>query len=264
MTLSFMANALSRTLQFHLPQDRRYAGAVLRVARPRQHLLPINLGSGRRLTMRALRLSPIAFSLAGLLLTHAQAETIGDARVGFAAERVLILGARSYTGRMWHMPGEQRHEQDLQAIHPVFFLHADRALSEIVLPQLHPIVEFVLPIGLSVLSHPELSKAIGQASIEGIATTEYLVDQNSPEGHATGSLWLSRDEIPLRCVGKFVSRNGKVSTIDWQLHHVAIGKQDAALFEVPRHYAKLPLEAAAPLLGMRIALAPSGESHRRA
>jgi hypothetical protein len=207
--------------------------------------------------MRALRLSPIAFSLAGLLSTHAQAETIGDARVGFTAERVLILDGRSYTGRMWHMPGEQRHEQDLQAIHPVVFLHADSTVGEIVLPQLHTVVEFVLPIGLSALSNPELSKAIGQASIEGIATTEYRVDQNSPEGHAMGSLWLSRDGIPLRCVGKFVSRNGKVSTIDWQLHHVAIGRQDAALFEVPRHYAKLPLEAAAPLLGMRIAPAPS-------
>jgi hypothetical protein len=83
LTLPFIANVLSQTLQFHLPQDRRYAGAVQRVARPQQHLLPINLWSGRILTMRALRLSPIAFSLAGLLSTHAQAETIGDARVGF-------------------------------------------------------------------------------------------------------------------------------------------------------------------------------------
>jgi hypothetical protein len=207
--------------------------------------------------MRAFRLSPIAFSLPVLLSTHAQAETIGDARVGFTAERVLILDGRSYTGRMWHMPGEQRHEQDLQAIKPVFFLHADSTLGEIVLPQLHTVVEFVLPIGLSVLSHPDLSKAIGQASIEGIATTEYLVDQNSPEGRATGSLWLSRDGIPMRCVGKFVSRIGKVSTIDWQLHHVTIARQDAALFKVPSYYTKLPLKAAAPLLGMRIAPAPA-------
>ena len=207
--------------------------------------------------MRAPRLSPIAFSLPMLLSTHVVAETIGDARVGFTAERVLILDGRSYTGRMWHMPGEQRHEQDLEAIQPVFLLHADSTLGEIVLPQLHTVVEFVLPIGLSVLSHPDLSKAIGQASIEGIATTEYLVDQNSPEGRATGSLWLSRDGIPMRCVGKFVSRIGKVSTIDWQLHHVTIARQDAALFKVPRYYTKLPLEAAAPLLGMRIAPAPA-------
>jgi hypothetical protein len=207
--------------------------------------------------MRALSLFSIASSLAVVLATHVVAETIGDARVGFTAERVLILDGRSYTGRMWHMPGEQRHEQDLRAIKPVFLLHAESSLGEVVLPQLRTVVEFVLPSGLSVLNHPDLSKAIGQANIEGIATTQYQVDQNSPEGRATGSLWLSRDGIPMRCVGKFVSRNGKVSTIDWQLHHVKIGRQDAALFEVPRGYTKLPPEAAAPLLGMRLAPAPA-------
>jgi hypothetical protein len=56
---------------------------------------------------------------------------------------------------------------------------------------------------------------------------------------------------------KRLTRNGKLSTIDWQLHHVKIGRQDGTLFEVPRGYTKLPLEAAAPLLGMRIAPAPT-------
>jgi len=59
--------------------------------------------------MSALCPSSIAFSLLVLVSTHAQAETIGDARVGFTAERVLILDGRSFVGRMWHMPGEQRH-----------------------------------------------------------------------------------------------------------------------------------------------------------
>jgi hypothetical protein len=207
--------------------------------------------------MRALRLSPIAFSLLVLLSTHAQAETIGDAQVGFTAERVLILDGRSFVGRMWHMPGEQRHEQDFPALKPVFILRANRSVAELVLPQLHTVVEFVLPSAVAVLSHPDLKQPIGQESIDGIATTQYLVENDSAEGRATGSLWLSRDGIPMRCVGKFETRNGKLSTIDWQLHHVKIGRQDAALFEVPRYYTKLPLEAAAPLLGMRIAPAPA-------
>lgn len=206
--------------------------------------------------MDARRLSAIASSITVLWSTPVVAETLGDARVGFTAERVLILDGRSYVGRMWHMPGEQRHEQDLQAMKPVLILRAGSALSEIVLPQLHTVVEFVLPIGFSLLSHPDLSQPIGQASIDGIATTQYVVDQDSPEGHASGLLWLSRDGIPMRCVGKFVPRNGKVSTIDWQLHHVKIGRQDAMLFEVPRNYVKLPPEAAAPLLGIRLGPAP--------
>jgi hypothetical protein len=78
-----------------------------------------------------------------------------------------------------------------------------------------------------------------------------LLDQDSPEGHASTSLWLSRDGIPMKCVGKFVMSNGNLSTIDWQLHHVRIGVQNAMLFEVLPDYAKLPPEAAAPL-GMRL------------
>ena len=155
------------------------------------------------------------------------------------------------------MPGEQRHEQDLPDVKPVFILYADSTVGELVLPQLHTVVEFALPKAFLVLSHLDLTKSIGQASIDGIATTQYIVDDDSPEGHATGWLWLSRDGIPMRCVGKFVTRSGKLSSIDWQLHHVKIGRQDAALFEVPRGYTKLPPEAVAPLLGMSIVPLPA-------
>jgi len=155
------------------------------------------------------------------------------------------------------MPGEQRHEQDFPALKPVFILRADSSVGEVVLPQLHTVVEFALPSAAAILSHPDLRRPVGQESIDGITTTQYLVENDSPEGHATGSLWLSRDGIPMKCVGKFETRNGELSTINWQLHHVQIGRQAAALFEVPRSYTKLPLEAAAPLLGMRIAPAPT-------
>jgi hypothetical protein len=57
----------------------------------------------------------------------------------------------------------------------------------------------------------------------------------------------------MRCDGKLEGKSGKISTIHWELRHVKIGSQAAALFEVPRGYAKLPPEAAAPLLGMRLA-----------
>src|ERR1700751_1641823 len=128
--------------------------------------------------MRALYLFPIAFSLLVFIATYAQAETIGDARVGFTAERVLILDGRSFVGRMWHMPGEQRHEQDFSTAKPILILHAASAIGEVVLPQLHAVVEFVLPLTVSVLSHPDLRQPLGQVSIDGITTTQYLVEHN--------------------------------------------------------------------------------------
>jgi hypothetical protein len=206
--------------------------------------------------MRMLHWILIAFPLAVLTVVAAPApaETLGDARVGFSAERVLVINGQSYVGRMWHIPGEQRHEQDLPALRPIFILRAGSAIGTVILPKLHTVVEFALPKELSILADPGLLRQpVAQETVNGMATTKYDVDEKMPQGRAVGSLWLSQDGIPMKCDARVASDKGKVSTIRWELRHVKIGTQDAALFEVPRDYAKLPPEAAAPLLGMRLA-----------
>ena len=204
--------------------------------------------------MRELRLALTAISLVmQVAMTGlASAETIGDARVGFSAERVLVINGHSYVGKMYHMPGEQRHEQDLPALQkPVFILRAGRAISEIILTQLHTVVEMTLPKELALLGDPGLlRKPVGEEIVNGLATTKYVVEEDVPPGRASGLLWLSREGIPMKCEVSFAATGGKISTIHWELRHVKIGRQEAALFEVPRDYAKLPPEAAASLLGM--------------
>jgi hypothetical protein len=208
--------------------------------------------------MTTTRHLPTIFALSLLLSAHAAGETLGDARVGFSAERILVVDGRSYIGRIWQMPGEQRHEQELPALSPVFILRAGSALGELVLPQLHTVVEFALPKELALLSDTNLlRKPSGQEIVNGIATTKYTIDENLPGGHIAGSLWLSRDGIPMKCDGKFEPKSGKRSTIYWELRNVKLGKQNERLFEVPQGYAKLSPEAAAPLLGMRLATPPA-------
>ena len=177
--------------------------------------------------------------------------------MGFTAERVLVFDGKSYVGRMWNMPGEQRHEQQLPSLNPVFILRADTSIGDVVRPQMHTAVEFDLPKVLAALAQPDLlGKPVGEETVNGIATTKYAVDRVIPEGHLTGALWLSRDGIPMRCDGSYTNRKGKVSTVHWELRHVEIGAQDASLFEVPAGYAKLPPEAAATLFGLRLAGRP--------
>ena len=208
--------------------------------------------------MTTTRHLPTIFALSLLLSAHAAGETLGDARVGFSAERILVVDGRSYIGRIWQMPGEQRHEQELPALSPVFILRAGSALGELVLPQLHTVVEFALPKELALLSDTNLlRKPSGQEIVNGIATTKYTIDENLPGGHIAGSLWLSRDGIPMKCDGKFEPKSGKRSTIYWELRNVKLGKQNERSFEVPQGYAKLSPEAAAPLLGMRLATPPA-------
>jgi hypothetical protein len=202
------------------------------------------------LAMRAFRYALASFLL---LPAIAVAATLGEARIGFTADRLLVVDGHSYQGKIWTMPGKERHEQAIQAFRPVFLLRSDNPIGEIVVPQLHTTVQFTMPPEMRLLRSPVLTKKpAGEESVNGIATTKYRIDETVPEGHAEGMLWLSRDGIPMKLAGSFTAQNGRVSTIRWELSHVKIGPQPAALFEAPPEYSKLPPEAVAPLLGLRL------------
>lgn len=195
------------------------------------------------------------FAALSLLLapSTAFAATLGDAQVGFSADRLLVIDGRSYNGKFWAMPGKERHEQAIQGFRPIFLLRTDSPLGQAILPQLHTIVEFAIPPELRLLATSALKKRpVGEEKVEGMATTKYAIDETVPEGHATGTLWLSREGIPMRLAGTFTATKGKVSTLRWELSHVKIAPQPAALFESPQGYSKLPPEAVAPLLGLRL------------
>ena len=181
------------------------------------------------------------------------AATLGEAQIGFSADRSLVIDGRAYQGKIWAMPGKERHEQAIQGFRPIFLLRSASPLGEIVLSQLKTIVQFKLPPEARILVTSELKKRpVSEETVNGIATTKYAVDESLPEGHATGSLWLSRDGIPMRLDGSFTASNGKISTVRWELRHVRTGPQPAALFEAPQGFSKLPPEAIAPLLGLKL------------
>ena len=200
-----------------------------------------------------MRLLLVMLLLLPIAVTPASAATLGDAKVGFSADRTLVIDGRSYVGKIWTMPGRERHEQVISAFHPIFLLRDDNPLGQVVVPNLKTIVQFAMPPELHVLARPELTRhPVGQETVNGIATTKYEIDETVPQGHAVGALWLSAEHIPMKLTGNFTAKNGKVSTVRWELSHVHIGPQPAALFEPPKGYSTLPPEAIAPLLGMRL------------
>ena len=188
-----------------------------------------------------------------LLAPPAGAATLGDAQIGFSANRTLVVDGHSYVGKIWAMPGKERHEQAIQGFEPVFLLRADSPLAEVVLAKMKTIVQFVMPSELRLLGRPELKKhPVGQDTVNGIATTKYAIDETVPEGHAKGTLWLSRDGIPMKLAGTFTGQKGKVTAVRWELSRVRIGPQPATMFEPPAGFSKLPPEAVAPLLGLKL------------
>jgi hypothetical protein len=135
----------------------------------------------------SMRILPLALLALMLLPAAASAETLADTSVGFSADRVLVIDGHRYVGKIWAIPGEERHEQAIEAFRPIFLLHSGSPLAEIVVPQLKTVVEFVMPRELHLLESPELRKhPVGHDTVNGIATTRYTIDQSLPEGHASG------------------------------------------------------------------------------
>jgi hypothetical protein len=200
-----------------------------------------------------MRTAIFALVLTMTTAASALAMTLGDAKTGFSADRTLIVDGKTYQGKMWTMPGEERHEQNLNGIPAAFVLHNDTPLGELVLPELHTIVEFLLPPELHLFADPRLKRSpVGQESVNGIATTKYAIDETVPEGHGTGFLWLSDNGIPMKLDGTFTRTSGRVAHLHWELTHVHLGTQPASLFETPHGFTKLPAEAIVPLLGLKL------------
>lgn len=201
-----------------------------------------------------MRLVPVAIAVAAAALAFpAAAGTLTDSQVGFSADRVLVIDGHSYPGKMWTMPGRERHEGPVRGLQPIFILRGDSPIGEVVLPNLHTVFDFVFPAELRVLADRRLTRhPVGRDVVNGIATVRYAVDETVPEGHAVGEVWLSREGIPMRLAGSFTKPNGKSSSFRWELSRVRIGPQPAALFEPPPGYSHLPAEALAPLLGLKL------------
>lgn len=211
---------------------------------------------GRDVAMRFLAV--VAFCLFAIPGTP-RAATLIDAQTGFSAERTLVIDGHTYRGRVWAMPGKERHEQSILGLQPVFLLRGDSPLAEVVLTSIKTVVQIEIPAELRLLNVAALAQhPVGRETINGIATTKYAIDKSIPEGHAEGMLWLSRDGIPMRLAGTFTNAKGKASTIRWELSGVKTGPLPETLFDPPAGLSKLPPEAVAPLLGLKL----KGSGHR--
>src|SRR5207248_385532 len=91
----------------------------------------------------------------------AAAATLGEARIGCSADRLLVVDGHSYQGKIWTMPGKERYEQAIQAFRPIFLLRPDYPVDEGGVRRLHPIVHFTMPPEYSKLPPEAVAPLLG-------------------------------------------------------------------------------------------------------
>ena len=177
---------------------------------------------------------------------------LGDPSVPFSADRTLMVGDRSFSGRLYATPGSQRHEQQVAGIDQVIILHGRDARGWLVVPKLSSYVEFWFTPAVSELNADDLlTTKLGEETVNGLRTTKYRIEHEAQDGTLVdGYVWLTREGIPMRLDGAYRPANGgKPTPVHMELSNVRQGPQNAALFTVPPNMMKLPGGALAPLLG---------------
>jgi hypothetical protein len=206
--------------------------------------------------MRRFLLFPLVLATLAALANGAPAAArmLGDPGVPFSADRVLTVGDRSFAGKVFAVPGSQRHEQMVEGVPQVIILHGSEAKGWLVLPGLNSFVEFGFAKAVTELSDSDLlSTKVGEEVIDGQRTTKYRVEHTARDGTMVdGYLWQTKDGIPMRLDGMYTPANGgKPTPVRMELSHVRLGPQDASLFVIPQNMVKLPAGALGPLLGAR-------------
>jgi hypothetical protein len=200
--------------------------------------------------MRCRILSLAILLIAGVAMP-ARAEILGDAPVPFSAERIVVVDGHSYRGMLFHIPGRERHEQEIQGIAEVIILDAAAKQGFLLLPDLHSYVPFVFPKLMAELDRRSLDGSpLGQETINGIRTTKYRVERTAADGsRAQGFAWLSAQGVLMRLDGTVTRPGGRATAIRLELANLAMGPQDPALFELPPGLIKLPGRALQTFLG---------------
>lgn len=193
-----------------------------------------------------------------LLIAAAPAAThsrmLGDAAIAYSAVRTVTVNGRSYRGMVFHVPGRDRHEQEIHGIAEVIILDAAAKRGYLILPMLKTYVAFAFPTLMADLDSPALRRSpAGHETVNGERTTKYRIDFTAANGtRARGFAWLSAQGVLMRIDGT-LTRPGssKSMKIRMELANLAIGPQDPTLFRLPPGLVKLPAGALESLLGAK-------------
>jgi len=197
-------------------------------------------------------LSVVAFVVL-LFALPAWAQDLLDAPVSFSATRSVTINGKVYTGPMFHVPGHERHEQNLFGVQEVFLLDGRQKAGALILPALKTIVDFVFPPLLtSLLDAPLDGAGLGEEKIDEVSATKYRVEKTATDGtRGEGFLWVSRRGVLVKLSGTMTAPGGHRTTIEMVLQDLKEAPQAPDLFTPPTGLSRLPMEAIAPLLGFK-------------
>lgn len=172
----------------------------------------------------------------------ATAAALPTPSVEYSADRVMQTEVGTIEGKVYSSKDKERMETTMKGMTSVMILRTDRKEGYMLMPaqKMYMQMDYAKAQSQSgsrpADSNVEITE-VGSESIEGQACTKYKMI--TKDGSAGGFMWITKDGIVMKMDG--IVKNGKdKSRMTMTLKNLQVGAQDAALFEVPAGFTKLP------------------------
>jgi hypothetical protein len=185
-----------------------------------------------------------------VLALPAHAAGLLDAPFSYTATRTVTIDGQDYTGKMFHEPGRERHDQKLSGMDTDFILDGQSGQGFLVVPSVKTYVTFPFPPMLSALIDAQIQKQpVGDEVVDHVPVTKYRIEKTMPDGsHGEGFAWISKRGVLMKLDGVVTAAGGHKTKIAMRLANVQEGPQRPELFAPPVGMSELPFQALAPLL----------------
>lgn len=192
-------------------------------------------------------------ALVGIRPAAAQ-QLLGDTKVPYSADRTVVTGGKSYVGKVYATPGKQRHEQDLNGFPLVAILRADKSVAWLELTSFHIFTDFQFPAAITdYADEKQLGAPVGTEEVAGLMARKYRVEREGKDGSKLfGYAWITEEGIVVKLDGTFIEPKGHETKASYVLSNIHRGPQPPSLFELPPGMSRLPPEAIAPLMGIKV------------
>ncbi|MFV1956901.1 MAG: DUF4412 domain-containing protein [bacterium] len=168
----------------------------------------------------------------------------GESTAQYSAVERMSTPQGNIEARVFVAPGMKRMEMK----EATQILRFDKDVMWLLMPQQRMYMEKPItaaPGGSADLKYLERKK-LGKETVNGISATKYrMVAQDQQGNRLEGFSWLTAEGILIKNDMK-TSGDGRSMRVQTEISDLKVGKQDPALFELPRGYKKFAMPAGMP------------------
>lgn len=189
--------------------------------------------------------------LTGILMTGVvMAES--SPQVEYSADSVMEHAEGSMKGKVYYTPAKERREMEAGAEKMITIIRRDKKVIWTLMPEDKIYMEMkqggAAPAKDDLSAYQIEQTVIGPETVNGVNTTKGKIIMTGKDGSKFGGfMWTTREGIVVKMDAVSIDKDSK-DRFKTELTNLKIGKQDPALFEIPRGFEKMGMDM--PGMGM--------------